>query len=177
MPAKLFRAYNGASGSIAGTALMSTQSTSATSGAPRTMLQIAPNATTPAIRVIGWGYWFPTSPTNNVTFEVLDTAAVFASGLTAHVAAGIHKMNVPTGEASGVQLGTALTGYATGATTEGTLGATRLLDERPENGLYFYWRFELGREPEIPVGNCLRLRATPSSAAAVALRCWFDWEE
>lgn len=180
MPAKLFRAYNGAAASITATTLLAAQNTGATSGQPRTMLQIAPNATAPSIRVIGWGYMYPTAPANNVAWELVDTATVFASGLTAHVAAGIHRMTGPTAEQSSVQLGTALTGYSTtaAAPTEGTLGTSnRILDWRYENGLSFYWRYELGREPEVPVGNCLRIRATPSSAAAVAAICWIDWEE
>lgn len=183
MPAKIFRAYNAPTGSLNATALPATQSTSSTANLTRTMLQIAPSTTAPSIRVIGWGYQFPTAPAANVVMDLVDSGAIFASGLTAHVAAGIQRMNGPTAEASSVQLGTALTGYCTTAagtaTTEGTYAAnsTRLLDGRYENGLYFYWRFELGREPEIPVGNALRLRATPTTAAALAVSCWIDWEE
>ncbi|MFD4442542.1 hypothetical protein ACFWPK_22505 [Nocardia sp. NPDC058519] len=183
MPAKIFRAYNGASGSLAATSVMSTQSTSSSANLTRTMLQIAPSSTAPSIRVIGWGYAFAAPPAANVVMDLVDSGAIFASSLTAHVAAGIQRMNGPAAEQSSVQLGTALTGYCTTAagtpSTEGTYTAstTRLLDSRFENGLSFYWRFELGREPEIPVGNCLRLRATPTSAAALALHCWIDWEE
>lgn len=176
MPAKIFRAYNGASGSIT-TGPLATQNTGATSGTARTMLQIAPAATAPSIRVVGWGYLFPAAPANNVTFDLVDTGSVFASGLTAHVSGGVHRMNAPTAEPSTVQLGTALTGFSAGSSTEGTITAPRLLDMRTENGLYLYWRFELGREPEVAAGQCLRLRATPSSAAAVPVICWIDWEE
>ncbi|MEV6258096.1 hypothetical protein AB0L97_33060 [Nocardia sp. NPDC051911] len=178
MPAKVFRAYNGAAGALSGSAMFGTQATANTLGTPRTMLQIAPASTAPSLRVVGWGYALPTAPAANIQFELLDTGTVFASSLTAHVSAGIHRMNGPVAEPSTVQLGTALTAYySTGTPTEGTLSTTRLLDTRYENGLSFYWRFELGREPEIPAGNCLRLRAAPSSSSQVSLVCWIDWEE
>lgn len=182
MPAKIYRAYNNTSGALSGTAVLAGQPTSSTANLTRTMLQVAPNATSPGIRVVGWGYCFPAgAPTNNVVLELADTGTVFASALTAHVAAGVQKMNVPTGEASTVQLGTALTGYCTTAagtaSTEGTITASRLFDVFVANGVRDYWRYELGRESEIPPGNCLRLRATPTSAASVSPLVWIDWEE
>lgn len=174
MPAPCFIAHNNATGAL--TAPPAAQATLATTN-PRTMLQIAPNATAPGIRVVAWGYSLDVQPASNPRVELIDTGAVFASTLTAHVAAGIHKWNKPSAEASSVQLGTALTGYAAGAVTEGTITATRLLDYNYENGLYFKREFSLGREPEIPPGNCLRIRVTPTSAAAVNILCWVMWEE
>lgn len=140
------------------------------------MLQIAPASTT-AIRVIAWGYSLDVVSASNPRIELVDTGTVFASGLTAHVAAGIHKWNNPSGTASTVQLGTALTGYSAGSSTEGTTTVSRLLDYQYESGVYFKIQFPLGREPEIPAGNALRIRVTPTSAAAVNIACWIQWEE
>lgn len=175
MPAPIYTCWNGASGSIT-TGPLAFQATGATSGTARTMLQIA-TASTTAIRIVEWGYGFDVAPTNNVEVELIDTGTVACSGLTAHVAAGIHKANIPTGAASTVQLGAALTGYATGSTTEGTITATRLIDSHRENGLYFVKFDSLGREWEVPAGNILRVRATPSTNAAVNFRCYVKWEE
>lgn len=177
MPAPVYSCWNGASGGIT-TGPLTIQATGATAGTARTMLQVATSSTT-AIRIIEWGYTFDTAPTNNVRVELIDTGAVACSGMTAHVAAGIHKVNIPTAAASTVQLGTALTAYfASGNTlTEGTITASRLLDYHYENGLYYMKYSPLGREWEVPAGNILRIRATPSTAAAVNMSCWVTWEE
>jgi hypothetical protein len=191
LSSKTFRIYNATSGSLSATApiggltaSVSFPATSATAWQPRTMLQLAPAASGsgPAQRILGWGYSFLTPPANAPVMELIDSGTVFASGLTAHVAAGIQKMNNPLAEPSTLQLGTALTGYfAAGgsAPTEGTFsaGATRALDAHAENGLYFYWRFELEREPEVAPGNCLRLRGTSVTATAVPVLCWVDLTE
>lgn len=174
MPAPCFIAHNNATGAL--TAAAAAQPSAATA-IPKTMLQIAPSANQP-IRVIAWGYSLLTLPAAFPLIELIDTTSIFASGLTAHVAAGIHKWNLPAGTASTVQLGTALTGYATAtAPTEGVITATRLLDYNIENGAYYKMQFPLGREPEINAANCLRVRVTPGSAAAVNLNCWVSWEE
>ncbi len=186
MATKTFRLYNAPSGSLSATAPIGglTASvtwpvSSATAWQPRTMLQIAPAASTPSIEILGWGYSFPAPPANPPIMELIDSGAVFASGLTAHVAAGAQKMNDPLSDASTVQLGTALTGYVAAggsAPTEGTFSAntTRALDAHAENGLYFYWRFELGNEPEVAAGNCARVRITPVTATAIPVLVWVD---
>jgi hypothetical protein len=167
-------AYNNATGALVNPP--AAQATGATSGTARTMLQIAPASTT-SLRIIEWGYTLDSAPTNPVRIELVDTGTIFASGLTAHVAAGIHKYNVPSGAASTVQLGAALTGYSAGSSTEGTTTVSRLLGYQYENGLYFKQQFPLGREPEVVPSNCLRIRATPTSAASVNLTCYIIWEE
>ncbi|WP_433568079.1 hypothetical protein ACQP1O_42760 (plasmid) [Nocardia sp. CA-151230] len=175
MPAPVYSCWNGATGSIT-TGPVATQATGATSGTARTMLQIQ-TASTTSIRVIEWGYTFDTAPTNNVRVELIDTGTVAATGLTAHVAAGIAKVNVPSGAASTVSLGTGATGYSAGSSTEGTITTPRLLDYHYENGLYYVKYSPLGREWEVPAGNVLRVRATPTSAAAVNISVWVTWEE
>jgi hypothetical protein len=174
MPAPCFVAWNSATGAL--TAPPTAQATAAVSGTVRTMLQIAP-ASTVQLRVIEWGYALNAAPAAPVAIELVETGTIFASGLTAHVAAGIAQINVPTGATSTVQLGAALTGYAAAAPTEGSVVATRLLDFQWENGLYLKKQFPLGREPEIVAGRALRIRATPTSAAAVNLACYIVWEE
>lgn len=175
MPAPCYIAWNSATGAL--TAAPVAQATAATATV-RTMLQIAPAATITAIRVIEWGYTFSTAPAAPIAMELVDTGLIFATGLTAHVAAGIHRVNIPKGDASSVQLGTALTGYnVAGAGAEGTITATREFDFHYENGLYLNKQYPLGREFEVPAGNCLRIRATPGSAAALNLACYVIWEE
>jgi hypothetical protein len=137
------------------------------------MLQIVPG-TAQKIRIIEWGYTFDTAPANNVRVELVETGSVAAT-VTAHVAAGIVAYNDASGGTSGVQLGTGLTGYT--ASAEGSITASRLLDHHYENGLYYCKQFPLGREPEVGIGKVLRVRATPTSAAAVNILTWVIWEE
>lgn len=176
MPAPCFRAYNNATGALTGPP--ATQASANVAGTVRTMLQIAPATANNPIRITEWGYTLDTPPTTPCRIELVDTDTVFATGLTAHVAAGIQKVNVPAGSASSIQLGTALTGYnVAGAGAEGTVTTTRLLDYQYENGLYFKKQFPLGREPEIAIGKCLRIRVTPGAATAVNITCYIEWEE
>lgn len=174
MPAPCFIAYNQATAAL--TAAPAFQASAATV-VPRTMQQIAAGASA-AIRVVEWGYMLNAVPPAPAIIELIDTGAIFASGLTAHVAGGIGKYSIPTGAASAVQLGTALTGYnVAGAATEGTITATRLLGVNPENGLSFKQQFPQGREPEVAAGGCLRVRVTPGSASAISIITYVIWEE
>lgn len=171
MASPCFIAWNGATGALTGppTAV----ATSATSGTVKTMLQIVPGAAQ-KIRIIEWGYTFDSAPANNVRVEMVETGAIAAT-VTAHVAAGIVPYNDASGGTSGVQLGTALTGYT--ASAEGSITASRLLDHHYESGLYYSKQFPLGREPEVGIGKVLRIRATPTSSAAVNILVWVIWEE
>lgn len=142
----------------------------------RTMLQLAP-ASGKKIKIIGWGYTLLAAPANNIKVELF-TTDVAASGLTAHVAAGIQPYNDAGSGASALQLGTALTGYSVGSDiTEGSITATRTLDWQCENGLYYKMRFELGREPEVGSGTFLRIRATPTAAVVSKMSCYVIHEE
>lgn len=171
MAASCFIAWNAATGALTGppTAV----ATSATSGTVRTMLQIVP-AANQKIRLIEWGYTLDTAPANNVRMELVETGTVAAT-VTAHIAAGI----VPYNDASAVslvQLGTSLSGYTT-PTTEGSITTSRLFDYHYENGLYTQRMWPLSREPEVGAAKVLRIRATPTSAAAVNVTCYVIWEE
>lgn len=174
MPAPCFIAWNSATAAL--TSPPTAQPTAAAANTVRTMLQIA-TASNVQIRVVEWGYTLLSAPPAPLSVELVDTGAVFASGLTAHVIGNIAQVNVPTGGASTVQLGAALTGYSAGAVTEGSITASRLLDFQYEGGLYFKKQFPLGREPEIPAGRSLRVRVTPTSAAAVNMSAYVIWEE
>ena len=170
MPAQNFVAFNQATAALTAAPAFGA---SAATVIPKTLLQIAPGATSP-IRITEWGYMLSAVPAAPVLMELVDTGAGFAT-VTAHVSGGIGKYNVPTGTGSAVQLGTALTGY--NASAEGTITATRLLAMMVENGLAFKMQFPLGREPEIAAGGCLRVRATPGSASAVNILTYVIWEE
>lgn len=176
MPAPCYTAWNQATGALTTFAAFQSSGTSTTQA--RTMFQLAPASTT-ALRPVEWGYLFSAAEqAAPATIELIDTGAVGASSLTAHVAAGIHKVNVPSGAASTVQLGTALTGYAAGsAPGEGTITATRLIDMRQENGIWAQKQYPLGREWEIQPSNFLRVRLTPGSTTAVSFLCYVMWEE
>lgn len=175
MPAACFITHNSATGALNG-AGPTFQPTAAVAGTWRTMLQIAPATLTP-IRLIEIGYETDILPPAPFKLQVIDTDAIFASGLTALTAAGVARWNKPTGEASTIQYGAALSGFAAAAPTEGTITATRLLWTKNEPGFYFEKQWPLGREPEIAAGKCLRIQATPGSAVAVNLHIWVAWEE
>jgi len=192
MTEKTYRVYNAPTGSLnatesplSSTANPAFQSSSSTLGLMRTMLQIGAPASGAgsAVKILGWGYTFLAAPATNCWVDLIDSGTVPATGLTAHVAAALQKMNGPLAEPSSAQLGTALTGYCTAAagtaTSEGTLSAnaTRLLDGHMENGLSWYWRFELGFEPEVAPGYFARLRCAPGAAVALSMICWIDYKE
>ncbi len=135
----------------------------------RTMLQIALSSTFPYARIVEWGCSFDGSAAATPgQIELVETGTVFATVSTASAAGDIIPWNDPNAPAntagtSGVpfNLGTALTGFATGAGTEGSITATREFDSQliaPTN--QYVKQFPLGREPEIKSGNCLRIRAT-----------------
>lgn len=176
MPAPCYKAWNSATGAL-NTSVPTGQASSSSANTPRTMLQIAPAAGT-AIRVVEYGYTLFSTPTAPFQIELVDTDAIFATGLTAHVAAGIHKWNVPLGAASTVQLGTALTGYnVAGAATEGTITTTRELEFHNETGLYLNKQYPLGRECEVAGGKCLRVKVTPTTATPITIAVYVVWEE
>ena len=148
MAAPCFITWNGLSNAL--TAPLAGVATNATTTV-KTMLQV--KAGTSKIRVIEWGYRFLAAPTAPVHMELLETGTVFAT----------------------VTTGTAATGFT--ATAEGTITATRLFADTLDVGTYFSQQFPLGREPEINAASCLRIRATPTTAAATTVICYVCWEE
>lgn len=140
-----------------------------TGTAIRTMLQVALSSTYPTARIVEWGCSFDGSAAATPgQIELVETGAIFATVSTASVAGDIIPWNDPNATAntagtSGVpfNLGTALTGFATAAGTEGSIVASREFDTQlvaPTN--QYVKQFPLGREPTMKAGNALRVRAT-----------------
>lgn len=169
MAAPCFIAWDAATTALTGTTVMAGVATSAVSGTPKTLLQIAPLK---KIRVVEWGYIFTTVPTTPLQMELIETGTVFATVTTE---GAVTNYNDVTGPASQVTVGVGATGF--NATAEGTITATRLLAQTMDNAVYFKQQFPLGREPEVGAGAALRVRGTPSSAFAITVLCYVVWEE
>src|SRR5271166_392048 len=144
---------------------------SAVSGTVMTMLQVKP---VNKIRIIEWGYNFIAVPTAPLKMELVETGAVFAT-VTTGASVSVVAYNDQSGAATTVTMGTSATGFT--ASGEGTVTATRLLDYNLDTGLYFKKQFPLGREPEVGAAQSLRIRATPTTAAATTIACYIVWEE
>lgn len=176
MAAKTYIAYNSA---MATTAAPVAQPTGT---AIRTMMQLAP-ATGYPIRIIEWGYSFDGSaPATPGKVELVETGTVFATMSTAFGVNDIQTYGDPNAPAntsgtSGVpmNLGTALSGFATAAVTEGTTTATRMGDIQlaaPTN--QYVKQFPLGREWEVAAGKAIRIRAT--FGTTVNMICYIIFE-
>ena len=147
--------------------------TSATAGTVKTILQLRAG-TTAKMRVIEWGYGFDSTPAAPVRVELVATGTIYAT-VTTIGTNGIRMYNDVTGAASQAQIGTTHTGF--NASGEGTITATRLFGYRYDTALWFSQQFPLGREPEIPVDNALRIRATPTTSVAVNMVAYIVYEE
>lgn len=169
MAAPLFIAWNADTSALTGPP--ATTATSATSGTVKTILQVKPGAG--KIRIVEWGYGFDSAPAAPVRVELIETGTVFATVTT--IGSGIRAYNDATGPASSCTAGTAATGF--NATAEGTVTASRLFAYNYDNAIYGKQQFPLGREPEVNAASALRIRATPTSAAAVNMWAYVIWEE
>lgn len=149
-----------------------TVATAAVAGTAKTLLQLK-SAASLKIRIIEWGYTLDAPPAAPVRFELVETGLIAATVTT--LGSGIRAYNDATGSTSNMQVGTSASGF--NASAEGTITASRLLDYHYENGLYFKKQFPLGREPEINANSIIRIRATPTSAAAVNVQPYIIWEE
>lgn len=135
-----------------------------TGTAIKTMLQVRPFN---LIRVVEWGISFDGfAAALPIRVELLSTGTVFAT-VTASVDADITKYNGKGSSAdasvAGLTLSTTGTGYT--ATAEGTITATDLFDVQlisPTN--QYVKQFPLGREPEVAIGEALRIRVTAGTA-------------
>lgn len=169
MAAPCFIAYNGVTSAL--TAPLASVATSATANTVKTMLQVKPGGS--KIRIVEWGYVFTSTPAAPVIMELIETGTVFATVTT--IGTGILAYNDVTGPASLAVAGTTATGFT--ASAEGTITASRLLGLTYDTATYFKQQFPLGREPEVAAGASLRIRATPTTAAATNLTCYIIWEE
>jgi hypothetical protein len=148
-----------------------TVATAAVAGTAKTILQVRP-PTDSKIRVIEWGYTLDTAPAAPLRVELVETGLVYATVTT--IGSGVRTYSDASGSASTVQTGTTHTGF--NASAEGTITSSRLLAYQYESGLYFKQQFPLGREPDIQANASLRIRATPTSAAAVNMQCYIIFE-
>jgi hypothetical protein len=148
----------------------STVATSGTAGTAKTLLQVKSGGT--PLRIIEWGYTIDATPAGPVRFELVETGTVFATVTT--IGSGIRTYNDTNGVSQAVT-GTSATGFS--ASAEGTITASRLLGYQYDNGLYFKQQFPLGREPQIAASSSLRIRATPTTSAAVNVMPYIIWEE
>lgn len=139
----------------------------------KTMLQVVPSATK-IWRITEWGIVFSGfAAAAKIKVELIEVDV--AATVTAHVAAGINKLD---GEAmmcgdpttNLIQVGTSTTGYT--ASAEGTITATRWLDAplqlSPTDT--FVKQFPLGEQPMIQISKYARIRV--HAPAAVDAVCW-----
>ena len=143
-----------------------------TGTAIKTMLQVVP---APLAKIVEWGIsfdGFAAAAPGKVELIETDVAAT----VTAHVTAGITKLDAPallSGNpvSTYIQVGTASTGYT--ATAEGTITTVRNLNGpmflAPSTQPYQF-QYPLGREPVIQGGQFARIRVT--FAAAVNCYCY-----
>lgn len=170
MAAKTYAVMNGAAPGAAAAIPL------ATNAAIRTMMQLATNTTTPAIRFVE--YWIEfdgSTAATPIKCELLRHTGGPQTTLTAYVAADIAKVNDPNAPASSIQLGTALSGFSN-TTTEVTPTTAVSLETHyvpPTSGIYV--QFPLGREPEVQVAVFARIRVT--AGANVNCYAGLMWEE
>lgn len=170
MAAKTYAVMNGAAPGAAAAVAISTGT------AIKTMIQIATNTTTPAIRFVEWWAEFNgATAATPIAVELIRHTGGPQTTLTAYAAGDIAKVNDPNAPASSIQLGTALSGFSN-TTTEVTPTTAVSLETHfvpPTSGIYV--QFPLGREPEVQVSAFARLRTT--AGAAVSCYAGLMWEE
>jgi hypothetical protein len=129
----------------------------------RTCMQLSTSATM-QLEVVEWGISFDGSAAATPGLcELVNTVAIPATALTAYAAADVVKLSSPVGGvATGLTLGAGNSGFSpAGATTEGTITATRQADTQllPPTAPYIK-QFPLERGPEIMLSEFLRVRIT-----------------
>lgn len=150
-----------------------------TGTAIKTMLQVA-TPSTRMIQLISWGYTLDAVPgSTGGQIELIQTD-VAATGLTAHVAAGVMPLQ-PGIPASLMTLGTGATGFATTAPTEGSTTTSRVFDVGlipPTAGstdLQYDYEWMPDARPVVDISKFLRVRCT--FAAAVNMSTYLVWDE
>jgi hypothetical protein len=134
-----------------------------TGTAIKTMLQLRPLTN---LRIVEWGFSFSAlALAAPVTVELIETGTVFAT-VTAHVEAGVTKINDHNAVAATMMtLSTTGTGYT--STAEGSITAVRNLDGPIQASVLsqpFVKQFPLGREPKLTIANSCRIRVTAGTA-------------
>ena len=148
-----------------------------TGTATRTMIQLATNTTTPAIRFVEWWVEFDgATAATPIKVELMRHTATPQTTLTAYVTADIARVNDPNAPTSSLQLGTGLSGYSNTTTDTTPTGTPVSLETHyvpPTSGIYV--QFPLGREPEVQVSAFARVRTT--AGAAVNCYAGLMWAE
>lgn len=169
--AKIYSVQNGAAPGAAAVVAL------ATGTAIKTMLQLATNATTPAIRFVEWYASFDGSAAATPgKVELIRHTTAPQTTLTAYGAADITRVNDPNAPASSIQLGAALSGFGTGATEVAPTGTPVSIETQfvpPTSG--YYTQFPVGREPEVQVNAFARIRVT--FGTSINCLCGAMWEE
>lgn len=137
-----------------------------TGTAIRTMMQLAPSADYGVMRIHEWGFSLDSYAIAGEV-ELLDAGTVFATMSTAYAVADIQPHNDATAPAntsgsSGLplNLGTALSGFATASVTEGTITAAAMKDLQVDPQGPYVKQWPLGLEPEVAGGHGMRVRMT-----------------
>lgn len=166
------RIYKVTNGVRVGTAAQVQQPTG--SGAIRTMLQIATLATQ-GLKVVEWGISFKGYDAAEPIIVEFFNCTGAATMSTALAATDISRMSDPLGtETIPLQYGTALTGFATAAVTEGTVANAYMWDVQhiaPTSQYVKQW--PLGREPSAALSTFIRIRTT--APAQVGCICYVDF--
>lgn len=171
MAAKTYAVMNGAAPGAAAAVPITTGT------AIKSMIQLATNATTPSMRFVEWWVEYDGSTAATpIKTELIRHTTAPQTTLTAYVTADIARVNDPQAPVSGLQLGTALSGFSNTTTEVAPTGTPVSLETHyvpPTSGIYV--QFPLGREPEIQVAAFARIRTT--AAAAVNCYAGLMWEE
>lgn len=139
-----------------------------TGTAIKTMLQLKASATI-GFTVVEWGISFDGSAAATpIKCELIEGDSSSGSTVTAHVAAGIVKLDAAALQGGDpttnlLPVGTTSTGYT--STSEGTNTTTRTFDAQlvaPTN--QYLKQFPLGREPFVVISNLLKIRVTAGTA-------------
>lgn len=164
MPAALYFIQNSAQNTTAAPVKQPTGT------AIRTMMQLAPLASGFPIRIVEWGFSLDSYATAGEVELFANTTAATMS--TAYAAADVmlfgSRLDIPANTAgtSGtpLSLGTALSGFATAAVTEGSVAVTRMFDIQLDPQGPYVKQFPLGREPQLGGASAtqefLRVRMT-----------------
>ena len=147
------------------------QAAQPTGAATRTMLQVA-TPTTEGLYIVEWGISFDGSVAAAPIKVELFNCTGAATMSTTLAATDISRLSEPLGtETIPLQYSTALTAFATGAVTEGTVANAYMHDLQyiaPTSQYVKQW--PLGREPSIALSTFERIRVT--AAATVNCFCY-----
>lgn len=169
--------YWAASAAMASPTTAAPATVTPTPTAAATLLQIATPSTN-TLKVVSFGIEFATALTVACTVELIDSGAIGATAMNAHVASGVQPYNSDAqGGASIMTLGTGATGWWKASQGEGVITSIRTAHNKilPIGATSYEWEWSLGREFFVPVSHFLRIRTTTS--VNIGQLGWCLWEE